>query len=1082
MASRTLSLELLGGFRCRLASGRPVRIARRKARALLTYLALNAPDAPSREHLAALLWPEAAGEQARQNLRQTLLVLRRSLGRSAAAVLVVAPETVAVRREALRTDVARFERLVADGTVAALQAASALWHGELVADLDVSEPFAAWLRAERERLRALAIEELMKLLLAETRMSRFDAAAGTARRLLAIEPTNEAAHRALMRAFARQGRLGAASRQYRLCATTLQRELGVEPDVDTRTLHEQLLHDRRLIDAGGDRPRQGRRSYRLRAPSVTPLIGRAPELQRLRDARRAAWTSRGHVFTLVGEAGIGKTRLVEEAVRDALSTRGDVLVGHAYETEQALPLAPWVDAFRGAGTVADTVARAALPLSCTLELARLFPEIGEPEPFAAQSPEGQLRLFQAVHGLVMGLAAKRPLLVVLEDLQWSDEPTLRLIAYIGRRISTEPVLLVLTVRGDEIDATTPRLHAVLRELERAGALTRLPLSPLSRAETASLVQSLCSHGTPAGHADQLAAPVWDASGGNPFVVVETVRALHEAGLSKVPDGFVAGRVAEMTQGRFDRLSRTARHLLDVAAAVARPFDLELLVHAAARPARETTDGVEELLRRGLLVGAPDRLTFGHERIRSVAYDALSASRRVEVHGAVAAAIEALYGGRLHAHHAALAVHCREGRLWAAAARHFGLAGLQAVARSARREAVHLFEQALAALGRAPESRETLAQAVDLRLGLRSALFALGKFREIGQHMTEAEELARRLEDPRRLAWALAHRANVTFMAGRTAEATALASRARTMALDLGDRDLAGAASYYAGQCHSQRGEYREAAEAFRLALEAASDVHEVPVAGWITVPSVVVRAYLCFVLGFTGAFARGIESGETAVAMARARQHHVGLVLALCGLSHVHVVKGELAHAEPLLVEALELTRDPDSVGWAAHVKRDLGHCLALSGRVVEGVALLDEAIHAVRAMGIYSAPFLVRHAEALLHAGDVERAGVSAAAALGVTREHGQRSYEAWSLKVMADTAVGAGPAPAVETQYRAALALAEELGMRPLAAHCHLGLGELYRRSRQWGRAREHVRRAADCYGALDMRFWLDRVEPVA
>ena len=103
-------------------------------------------------------------------------------------------------------------------------------------------------------------------------------------------------------------------------------------------------------------------------------------------------------------------------------------------------------------------------------------------------------------------------------------------------------------------------------------------------------------------------------------------------------------------------------------------------------------------------------------------------------------------------------------------------------------------------------------------------------------------------------------------------------------------------------------------------------------------------------------------------------------------------------------------------------------------------------------------------------------------AAALGVTREHGQRSYEAWSLKVMADTAVGAGPAPAVETQYRAALALAEELGMRPLAAHCHLGLGELYRGSRQWRRAREHVRRAADCYGALDMRFWLDRVEPVA
>ncbi|MBI4588721.1 MAG: AAA family ATPase [Candidatus Rokubacteria bacterium] len=512
-----LSISLLGGFEARLDSGGPLSMPSRKAQALLAYLASRPGRVHPRDKLAALLWGDCGEARARDSLRHTLTTLRKAF-RAIPPVLLADGPTVALAPAAVEVDAVVFERLVAEGTPASLETAAALYRGDLLAGLAVSEPlYEEWLVAERERLHELALEGLARLLAHQSRTEQTERAIQTAVRLLTLDPLQEAVHRALMRLYARQGRRGAALRQYQVCLGVLQRELGAEPEAETKQVYREILQRRppeaaTLEAPPRPEPREPRLRPAVRHPELptaeTPLIGRDPALGRLRQALDEAADGRGRVAIVLGEAGIGKSRLVAEVAALALDRDARVLFGRCYESARILPFSSWIDAIRAGLAIAGTDALDTLGHVWRAELVRLLPELGEPRGADAPASEDRLRLFEALAQLVTRFASAGPLLLVLEDLHWADEMSLRFLSFLAHRVGGGPILVVATAREEEVADTLSR---TLAELRREPAALELTLGPLSREATAKLVRALGRTGRDALAPAQLEEQVWRAS-------------------------------------------------------------------------------------------------------------------------------------------------------------------------------------------------------------------------------------------------------------------------------------------------------------------------------------------------------------------------------------------------------------------------------------------------------------------------------------------------------------------------------------------------------------------------------------------
>jgi predicted ATPase/DNA-binding SARP family transcriptional activator len=328
-----LKLTLLGGFQAQPVAGAPLVLPTRKTQALLAYLALPLGQAHPREKLAGLLWGDMADAQARGNLRHALSRIRKALPKAAQRGVVFDGPSVALDPSVVDVDVARFERLVADGRPAALEQLAGLYRGDLLAGLALAEPsFEEWLTSERERLHELAIQGLGHLLAHQQKAGAAEPAVQTGLRLLALDPLQEPIHRTVMRLYARLGRREAALRQYQLCADALKRELSTQPDAETTQLYQEILSSRPirpkpaegLVPAGEDRAPHPIAELLSAAASALPeappptnlpaatseLIGRAAELEEVTELLGVH-----RLVTLIGAGGIGKTRLGLEVAR-----------------------------------------------------------------------------------------------------------------------------------------------------------------------------------------------------------------------------------------------------------------------------------------------------------------------------------------------------------------------------------------------------------------------------------------------------------------------------------------------------------------------------------------------------------------------------------------------------------------------------------------------------------------------------------------------------------------------------------------------------------------------------------------------
>jgi tetratricopeptide (TPR) repeat protein len=422
-------------------------------------------------------------------------------------------------------------------------------------------------------------------------------------------------------------------------------------------------------------------------------------------------------------------------------------------------------------------------------------------------------------------------------------------------------------------------------------------------------------------------------------------------------------------------------------------------------------------------------------------------------------------------------------MWPQAIIYLSRAAAQALARAAYREAATCFERALAAASHLPRTREVLEQMLDLQLRLRTALWPLAEFDRIGRCLEDAERLATSLEDRGRLGMIAAFMSVLRWVTGDARTARLLGQRARDVAASLADGPLRSMSSYYVGLAHHLLGEYREAEEAYLenvRTLSIAEDSDPLGAPGATLIRS---AAWLVLPLAERGAFDAGLSHGHTALDLAETARDLYGIVSAGYCLAYLHCLKGTLDLAVPLLERGLALCREREFGVWLPQITGYLGHAYSRAGRVEEGLALLE------RAMEVYDAtrawPFrallTVHRGTACLLSGRLDSALALGDEALTLAREHGERGHEAWALRLLGEIASQSDPLDArqAERYYRDASALANALGMRPLVAHCHLGLGTLHRRTRDATEAREQLTSAATMYRDMDMGLWLAQAE---
>jgi DNA-binding SARP family transcriptional activator len=677
---------------------------------LQRFLALIAlrRDLQHRSRLAFELWPDSTERQARTNLRKLLHDFRHSLPDIGLFVQVDNEIVRWIPTGPSEVDVLRFRDAMAAGD---LELAARLYSGNLLPAC-----YDDWVLAERAKLRAEAYGVLVRLAKEAAGRDDHETTIRYAQGAIDLEPTDEAAVRIEMEAHLALGDRGAALRSYHRYAETLERDLELEPGEVLGAIYRQLR---------ANTPHRGDVQGEDVAPvAEVPFVGRHLELAQLGQAWIAAREGRAHLVLLSGEPGIGKSRLALELGRRVRAEGHVVASARAYEAAGRLPWGPVIDLLRSDGLRShiDTLGSV-----WKAELARLLPELLEASPAPSPSRPGDLaqrhRLFDAVSRAIVG---DRPRLLIIDDLQWCDAETIEVIGFVVRSGPKAPVLVVGTVRAEELSEHHP-LVGLIDALGHDKAVTAVPLDRLDETTTATLAARLCNANTidPA-----LAARLWAETEGNPLFVVEMLR----AGVR--PEGSQAALTPTMRAvlcARLGQLPDGARRLAEVAAVIGRSFSVGLLVSATGIGEPELVDHLDELWRRRIIRDLGLTYDFSHDKLRAVALEMLSPARRRQLHRAVAEAIAVEFRNDLEAASPQLAAHYDRAGMIEPAIDAYRVAGARAVAVSALDEAVTMFRRALSLLAEVPASPDRDALELDILIALGSPLVVLEGYGSHGAH-------------------------------------------------------------------------------------------------------------------------------------------------------------------------------------------------------------------------------------------------------------------------------------------------------------------------------------------------------------
>jgi class 3 adenylate cyclase/tetratricopeptide (TPR) repeat protein len=829
---------------------------------------------------------------------------------------------------------------------------------------------------------------------------------------------------------------------------------------------------------------------------LTRFVGRETELAALTQALERAATGRGQVVAIVGEAGVGKSRLVYEYLRSHHTQGWRVLEAASVSYGKATPYFPVIDLLKRYAQVDDhddtrtiraKVTGHVLTLDEALQdtipaLLALLEALPEDSPFwHFEPPQRRQRTLEALQRLLLRESQVQPLLLVFEDLHWIDSETQILLDSLVERLPTAALLLLVNYRPEYQHCWGSKTYYM-----------QLRLDPLPQARAAEVLQALLGD-------DPSLAPLKPLliarTEGNPFFLEESVRTLVETQVlvgnprayrlaQALPTIQVPATVQAVLAARIDRLPPADKRLLQTAAVIGHEVSMPLLQALAELPEADLFRGLDHLQAVEFLYETrlfPEReFMFKHALTHEVAYGSLPHERRRVLHARILEALEPLAAERLAEHVERLALHALRGEVWDKAVTYGQQAGGRAASRAAFRAAAMCYEQALDALGHLPETPDTGELAIELRLNLAGvALVRLGEYGKSFALLREAEALARARDDQARLALVLARLTNAFRVRADHAGALAAGQQALALATAHGDLALQAAASHLLGQAYWAIGNYGRAAELFQWNVEARDPGTGCPVRPF----QISSLAWLAHTLSFLGQFTEGRRHGEEALRLATVEGRGNDPMIAHGFLGRLCLAQGDLAAAIRLLDQGLALCRAADNWGLGRPIEAALGYALALAGRLTEGRTLLEEALRESRRMDALHAEIynVARLGAVYLLEGHVDEAGQHARQALDLARRHGERGVEAFALYQLGAVHAQANPPEVTqsEARYRKALALAEALGMRPLQAHCHHGLGTLYAKIGQRQHARTELATAIDLYRAMEMTCWLPQAK---
>ncbi len=724
MTMPTLHLRLLGDFSLIYGDRQVTSLNTTRLRSLLTYLVLHRDVPQQRQHLAFLFWPDATEAQARNNLRQLLHQLRQAFPAvehflsADAHMLHWHPVTP------FHLDVAAFEQTLTLADAAtrrndqhalqdALEQADNLYCGELLPGC-----YDEWILPERDRLRQRHLQVLEHLLRLFEGRGDTVTAIRYAQRLIGLDPLSEDLSRRLMRLFALNNDRASALHVYHTCVTTLQRELGVDPDPATREAYERLMqHETPVIPA---------RAQQTLLAATPTLIGRKREWEQLHDAWQRTTDGGPHFALVTGEAGVGKSRLAEDFLLWASQQGAVTAKTRSYAAEGQLSLAPVTDWLRSEGLRAPLRQLDAVWLT---EVVRLLPELVAERPdvlhYEPVTEYGQRqRFFEALAHAI--LLTPQPLLLVIDDLQWCDQETLAWLHFLLRFDPTARLLVIGCAREEELPPHHP-LRTLLLHLRNTMRVTEIPLEPLDAAETAKLASQVAKRELDLDEGLHM----YHETGGYPLFVVEMVR----AGLGRVSASLpeadrphrqpplddartLPPRVHAVLVGRLLQLSASARGFVELAATIGRAFTVDLLITIGNADAESAVRALDELWHKRIVreQGA-NSYDFTHDKLREVAYGEISAPQRRMLHRRVAQALEAMHAEDLDSVSGQIASHYERAGMIEQALPSYQRAAAVAKRVYANEDAINLLSRSLELLELLPAGAKRDKQELSLLLAL-----------------------------------------------------------------------------------------------------------------------------------------------------------------------------------------------------------------------------------------------------------------------------------------------------------------------------------------------------------------------------
>ncbi len=1099
-----LNVAVLGAPEVRHGA-RSVAFPTRKALAALVYLLVEG-GTHRRDKLVVLFWPESDEQAGRATLRSTLARLRESLGEADGGAHLL------VERDAVGFDFASdFEldlnalqhaydpaRTIGHESIAGerrhdlmerLQRGAAAWRGEFLDGFLLHEApdFDDWVGTQREIWRRRAGVVLDRLSLLQAEGGSTADALETTERWMRLNPLDELAHRRLIQLHLAAGDRGAAMRAYEACRAILLDELGVRPDPETEAVAAR-------VRAVPTRPSPApRTAAQPSAPFLDgPIVGRENEFSGLVEHYFGAARGRSRAVVLQGEAGIGKTRLAEAFLAWATAQGADALRGQAFESVARLPYQPLVDALRPR-LERETDLHAVLSDTWLAELARILPELRDRQP-GLPHPEGdeavaRARLFEAIARLGQAFAARAPLVLFVDDVQWADVASLDVLRYVGRRWTQDetPVLLLLCLRSEAL-ATTPTLADWLQGLRRDLDVTELELGPLSFADTTRLLYGAGSSANAAAKDEMFARWIYEETSGQPFFVVETLRALSEQGaltsrrnddgawvveVQASPDPSEHGRlvpagVRRIVQARLGPLSPTARDLLTAAAVLVQGFDFDFLCRVSHLPEDDALQALDAVVRARLLretgdgeAGSTrdqgrDRYVFAHDKIRDVVYAEAGDARRSVFHRRALDSLEAAGAPAAElARHALAAgqddpalqysVAAGDAAMRLLAARDAAAHYARAITLAERLGRDDLLGQLHARRGRAfvsvamwTDARRELDAALiglpsqerdrraEILVDLADACFWTMDVVSMRRHASDVLAIAAELGRGDLEAKALAWLATAEGSAGNLAACVERNQVAIDRARALGIRPPP--VAYFRSMALYWLGRHAEAVHGIGEAVEVAQEANDVSWTMW-SLPN------LGLALAGTGQYAAAARAFDEARQVGRTYGAETLLARALACSAGFRLDLFDFEGAEVRSQEARELATSLGFTPPAVSAGIDLLLNYTRRGDVGKTEPLLDEVVVGVtQAAGFHGWLWALRLAEAraeiALAQGKAEEALRWADEAIAQCRARGRVKYEVLGLLTRGEALSAAGRASEAIADFRRAVALARPVG----------------------------------------------------